>query len=98
MTLKDQIEAVESAVADWPEWKKKAASEDFPVDRSIPTIEDTADTQARLLDLTSRRLIQFVDARNEALRLLDPKKVDGVKPPPDVEWAIAVLKATTVLK
>ena len=66
--------------------------------RTIPTIETIADTRARLLALTSRRLIQFVDARDAALRLLDPPAKDGVKPAPDLAGAIGVLKGTGVLR
>lgn len=70
----------------------------MPATEPIPTIETIADTRARLLDLTSRRLIQFVDARNEALRLLDPPVVDGVRRDVDLVGAIRVLKATKELR
>ncbi len=166
--LKSQLDLNERETAQWPEWKRQAAAEDFPVgelpeelleevslkflarpavpgssrdmprprtravtahdiadfirDRGharvvtideagsigfapawvparepIPTVETIADTQARLLDLTSRRLIQFLDARNAALKLLDPPAKDGVKPAPDVAGAIRVLEGTRVL-
>lgn len=69
-----------------------------PPTRTIPTIADVSKTRANLLALTSRRLIQFVDAREAALKLLDPPAKDGVKPAPDVAGAIGVLEGTRWLK
>jgi hypothetical protein len=62
---------------------------------TLPTIESVAGTRERLLRLTSRRLIQFLDARRSALRALDPPmKPDGTRDAVDVAAAVEALRST----
>lgn len=64
-----------------------------------PTDQEKLSTFKELALLNARRLIQFMDARNAVLKVLDPKKDEkGNKPPPDIEEAIRILNETKELR